>query len=340
MRSFMDVLHQEYDRRNRIGVLTNVPEEHPARTDVAVAAYLDTTDFDFDAILQDDVTIVILGDLGPSADFVFGTATRIYDRASEQDVMTHEVHRDMSEGKAKQVVHQIVSANMPVLVLARDVKDLGAQIPKMAARVLFARVDQALVDDVAEIFWSGGERTVVREWVPNLTDVLVALRGAKLREHFYANIVLKADGPEASPEPILGPLFGVIIADYFLVKQQSVRVEDLYSMKPEGAYFYNGGWNRNAVLALGLSAILSIGLSLLGAYGVIFNVGDWGWLIGATAGSADLSPYLARRHSAKCSGGRVAVEPQATGGSLCSLPEAIPQRQLTTMLPRRSRVIA
>ena len=39
-------------------------------------------------------------------------------------------------------------------------------------------------------------------------------------------------------------------------------------------------------LALALAGLLSIGLALLGAYGVIFNVGDWGWLIGATAGAA------------------------------------------------------
>jgi NCS1 family nucleobase:cation symporter-1 len=30
--------------------------------------------------------------------------------------------------------------------------------------------------------------------------------------------------------------------------------------------------------------VISIGLALLGAYGVIVNVGDWGWLIGAVLG--------------------------------------------------------
>jgi len=34
-----------------------------------------------------------------------------------------------------------------------------------------------------------------------------------------------------------------------------------------------------------VSGALSIGLSLLGAYGVMFNVGDWGWLIGASTGA-------------------------------------------------------
>ncbi len=66
---------------------------------------------------------------------------------------------------------------------------------------------------------------------------------------------------------VLGPLFGTIIADYYLVKRQQVTVNDLYSMSPSGRYFYDGGWNRNAVIALAVSGALSIGLALAGAYG-------------------------------------------------------------------------
>ncbi len=83
----------------------------------------------------------------------------------------------------------------------------------------------------------------------------------------------------------LGPMFGIMIADYYLVKKQHVAVEDLYTMSPSGAFSYDGGWNHKALIALAVSALLSIGLSLLGAYGVIFNVGDWGWLIGAGTGA-------------------------------------------------------
>ena len=83
----------------------------------------------------------------------------------------------------------------------------------------------------------------------------------------------------------LGPLFGIMIADYFLVRRQTVLVDDLYSMSREASYFYTGGWNRNAIVALVGSGLLSIGLGLAGAYGLVFNVGDWGWLIGAGAGA-------------------------------------------------------
>ena len=80
-------------------------------------------------------------------------------------------------------------------------------------------------------------------------------------------------------------MFGIIVADYYLVKQQVVDVNDLYTMSPSGAFYYDGGWNHKALVALAVAGTLSIGLALLGAYGAIFNVGDWGWLIGASAGA-------------------------------------------------------
>ena len=103
---------------------------------------------------------------------------------------------------------------------------------------------------------------------------------------------------------VLGPLFGTIIADYYLVKRQSVDVNDLYSMSPTGTYFYDGGWNRNAVIALAISGFISIGLALLGAYGVIINVGDWGWLIGAA--SAAVAYYALSSRSPSTAGVQLA----------------------------------
>ena len=84
---------------------------------------------------------------------------------------------------------------------------------------------------------------------------------------------------------VLGPMFGIMLSDYYLVKMQHVNVVELYTMSPTGAYNYDGGWNHKALIALAVSGALSIGLSLLGAYGVMFNVGDWGWLIGASTGA-------------------------------------------------------
>jgi NCS1 family nucleobase:cation symporter-1 len=97
---------------------------------------------------------------------------------------------------------------------------------------------------------------------------------------------------------VLGPMFGIIVADYYLVKRQQIAVEQLYTMSPGGEFHYDGGWNRRAVVALAAAGTISIGLALLGAYGVLFNVGDWGWLIGASAGAGIYRWLCARADSA------------------------------------------
>jgi NCS1 family nucleobase:cation symporter-1 len=84
---------------------------------------------------------------------------------------------------------------------------------------------------------------------------------------------------------VLGPMFGIMVSDYYLVKKQQVVLNDLYTMNPSGSLYYEGGWNNRALVALAGSGIVSIGLAMLGAYGIIPNVGDWGWLIGATLGA-------------------------------------------------------
>jgi NCS1 family nucleobase:cation symporter-1 len=83
----------------------------------------------------------------------------------------------------------------------------------------------------------------------------------------------------------LGPMFGIMITDYYLVKRQQIVLEDLYTMSKDGSLHFEGGWNKRALIALAIAGSISIGLSLLGAYGIIVHVGDWGWLIGATLGA-------------------------------------------------------
>ena len=83
----------------------------------------------------------------------------------------------------------------------------------------------------------------------------------------------------------LGPMFGIMVADYYLVKRQQIVLDDLYTMSQTGSLHFENGWNARALIALAGSAAVSIGLSLAGAYGAITNIGDWGWLIGATLGA-------------------------------------------------------
>ena len=92
----------------------------------------------------------------------------------------------------------------------------------------------------------------------------------------------------------LGPMFGIMVADYYVLKRQHVELGDLYTLSPKGSLHFNGGWNARALIALAGSAAVSIGMSLAGAYGLIANVGDWGWLVGAVLGAVFYTALMRR----------------------------------------------
>ncbi|MDM0011581.1 NCS1 family nucleobase:cation symporter-1 [Variovorax sp. J22P168] len=48
----------------------------------------------------------------------------------------------------------------------------------------------------------------------------------------------------------IGPLFGILIADYYLVQKQRVDIDALYTLDPRGAYWYTNGYNRRAIGAM------------------------------------------------------------------------------------------
>jgi nucleobase:cation symporter-1, NCS1 family len=105
----------------------------------------------------------------------------------------------------------------------------------------------------------------------------------------------------------LGPMFGIMVADYYLIKQQQIVLEDLYTLSPDGSLYFEKGWNRRALIALAGSGFVSIGLSLLGAYAVIPNVGDWGWLIGAALGALLYTALMRRAAPVLSRAGRAAA---------------------------------
>ncbi|WP_337819691.1 cytosine permease [Pseudonocardia sp. P1] len=57
---------------------------------------------------------------------------------------------------------------------------------------------------------------------------------------------------------LLGPLFGIVMADYWLVRRGRVDVPALYSEDPDGAYHYRSGVNLRAVAVFVPSAALAV----------------------------------------------------------------------------------
>ena len=84
-----------------------------------------------------------------------------------------------------------------------------------------------------------------------------------------------------------GPLFGIMVIDYYLVKKKNLNNKDIFSLEDKGLYFYSNGWH--------IKALYSLILGFIFAASTIWNdnlmsLHSLSWLIGAFVSS--LTYYL------------------------------------------------
>ena len=84
-----------------------------------------------------------------------------------------------------------------------------------------------------------------------------------------------------------GPLFGIMVIDYYLVKKNNLNNKDIFSLESNGLYYYSNGWH--------IKAIYSLVLGFIFAVSTIWNVNlmifqSYSWMIGAFISS--LTYYL------------------------------------------------
>ena len=92
---------------------------------------------------------------------------------------------------------------------------------------------------------------------------------------------------------ILAPVFGIMIADYYIIKKQEINIDDLFSDSEKGKYYYNGGFNGKGMLAWIISGYIAVGtvwpnILILGLDDFFANLGGGGgyaWIIGASLGA-------------------------------------------------------
>ncbi len=84
---------------------------------------------------------------------------------------------------------------------------------------------------------------------------------------------------------VLAPMFGVMVADFYLLKKQKVAVEELYTMARSGRYHYDGGWNKVGLAALGISSVIAVGWEFCTQLFKVLPENNFGWVIGAVAGA-------------------------------------------------------
>ena len=75
-----------------------------------------------------------------------------------------------------------------------------------------------------------------------------------------------------------GPIFGVVVADFYFVKQQKINHKELFYPKDNTEYVYSAGWNYKANYSLIIGFIFSA--STIWNPNLVF-LESFGWIIGA-----------------------------------------------------------
>jgi NCS1 family nucleobase:cation symporter-1 len=89
---------------------------------------------------------------------------------------------------------------------------------------------------------------------------------------------------------LLGPIAGVMIADYFLVRGRTLNVDDLY--RRGGEYEYANGYNPRALVSLGVGvAVALLGLAIPSLRWLY----DYAWFVGFAVSAASYALLMSGR---------------------------------------------
>ena len=75
-----------------------------------------------------------------------------------------------------------------------------------------------------------------------------------------------------------GPLFGIMVSDFYFVKKGNLNNKDIYSLENNGEYYYSGGWHIKGIYSLILGFIFSS--STIWNLNLMF-LQSYSWIIGA-----------------------------------------------------------
>ncbi|QKJ85956.1 NCS1 family nucleobase:cation symporter-1 [Paramixta manurensis] len=100
----------------------------------------------------------------------------------------------------------------------------------------------------------------------------------------------------------IGPLFGILLADFYLIKRGEIVVDDLFDATPQGRYWYRGGINPKAVMALVPAVAVGLLLSFIPS---LHAAANFSWFIGAGLGAGGYR-WMAREERPRALGKRFA----------------------------------
>jgi nucleobase:cation symporter-1, NCS1 family len=77
---------------------------------------------------------------------------------------------------------------------------------------------------------------------------------------------------------LLGPLFGVVMADYWLIRRGKVNVPELYTASEAGTYYYRNGVNPRAIIAMVPAAVVALLIAFVPA---LASAAPFAWFFAA-----------------------------------------------------------
>lgn len=120
---------------------------------------------------------------------------------------------------------------------------------------------------------------------------------------------------------MLGPFFGIIAADFWIVRKGRINVPDLYTESPSGTYFYSNGINWKAMAAFVPATLAALAVAFIP---FLQSASAFSWFFGAIISVVLYCMIETRRGSFEnVSGEAIAVEsgsPHAVEG-FTEIPE-------------------
>ena len=79
-----------------------------------------------------------------------------------------------------------------------------------------------------------------------------------------------------------GPIFGVMIIDYYLIKKSKLSNKDIYSVEHDSIYYFSNGWHLKGVYSIFVGFVFSA--STIWNYNLMF-LQSYAWILGALVSS-------------------------------------------------------
>lgn len=92
----------------------------------------------------------------------------------------------------------------------------------------------------------------------------------------------------------IGPLYGILIMDYYRIRRGEIDVDALFSVDPNGPYWYRNGFNPAAVKAVVAASLIGIVINFL----PLGDLGHFSVFIGGALGAMFYSMAMRRATAA------------------------------------------